>query len=76
MNELREIDTDRIDVRINSPGGDVFDGIAITSSLAAVSRAISATSSTLPSTGRPCRRVSSAWPKSLATTTWPNWSRP
>ncbi|MGN7134568.1 head maturation protease, ClpP-related [Rhodococcoides corynebacterioides] len=35
VNELREIDTDRIDVRINSPGGDVFDGIAIMNALRA-----------------------------------------
>jgi len=31
--ELAEIDADAITVRINSPGGDVFDGIAILNSL-------------------------------------------
>lgn len=33
VDELREIDADQIDVHINSPGGDVFDGIAIYTAL-------------------------------------------
>lgn len=34
VNELNEIDTPQIDVRINSPGGSLFDGIVIYNALA------------------------------------------
>lgn len=33
VNELKEIEADRITVHINSPGGDAFDGIAIMNAL-------------------------------------------
>lgn len=33
VNQLRDLDTDRITVRLNSPGGEIFDGIAIYNAL-------------------------------------------
>lgn len=43
VRELMSIDTEQINVRINSPGGDVFDGIAIANALRSHSAKITVT---------------------------------